>query len=161
MNLLTRGKPMFKPHVTVACVVHAAGKFLVVEETINGKVRWNQPAGHLEADETLVEAAQRELYEETGIAATPQSFIRMHQWIAPDNTPFLRFLFAIELDEQRPGTPHDSDIDRCLWLSADEILNSTQLRSPLVAESIRCYQQGECYPLEVIGAFNWPLTGGA
>lgn len=58
---------MFKPHVTVACVVHAEGKFLVVEETINGKALWNQPAGHLEADETLVEAAARELWEETGI----------------------------------------------------------------------------------------------
>ena len=57
---------MFKPHVTVACVVHAEGKFLVVEETINGKALWNQPAGHLEADETLVEAAARELWEETG-----------------------------------------------------------------------------------------------
>ena len=58
---------MFKPHVTVACVVHAQGKFLVVEETINGKALWNQPAGHLEADETLVEAARRELWEETGL----------------------------------------------------------------------------------------------
>ncbi len=29
--------PMFKPHVTVACIVHAEDKFLVVEETINGK----------------------------------------------------------------------------------------------------------------------------
>lgn len=59
---------MFKPHVTVACVVHAEGKFLVVEETINGKALWNQPAGHLEADETLVEAAARELWEETALA---------------------------------------------------------------------------------------------
>ena len=48
---------MFKPHVTVACIVHAEDKFLVVEETINGKALWNQPAGHLEADETLVQAA--------------------------------------------------------------------------------------------------------
>ncbi len=74
---------MFKPHVTVACVVHAKGKFLVVEETINGKALWNQPAGHLEADETLVQAAERELWEETGIRATPQHFLRLHQWIAP------------------------------------------------------------------------------
>ncbi len=95
---------MFKPHVTVACVVHAEGKFLVVEETINGKALWNQPAGHLEADETLVEAAARELWEETGISAQPQHFIRMHQWIAPDKTPFLRFLFAIELKQSaRPS----------------------------------------------------------
>ena len=51
---------MFKPHVTVACVVHARGKFLVVEESINGKALWNQPAGHLEEDEPLVDAVVRE-----------------------------------------------------------------------------------------------------
>ncbi|WP_244607394.1 NUDIX domain-containing protein, partial [Escherichia coli] len=96
---------MFKPHVTVACVVHAKGKFLVVEETINGKALWNQPAGHLEADETLVQAAERELWEETGIRATPQHFLRLHQWIAPDRTPFLRFLFTIELNESSPSVP--------------------------------------------------------
>ncbi|RPH23637.1 NUDIX hydrolase [Buttiauxella warmboldiae] len=149
---------MFKPHVTVACVVQAQGKFLVVEETINGKALWNQPAGHLEADETLVEAASRELYEETGIRALPQTFIRLHQWIAPDNTPFLRFLFAIDLPEPLPTTPHDSDIDRCLWLDAQQIINAGNLRSPLVAESIRCYQHAERYPLSIVGAFNWPLS---
>lgn len=117
---------MFKPHVTVACVVHAEGKFLVVEETINGKALWNQPAGHLEADETLVEAAARELWEETGISAQPQHFIRMHQWIAPDKTPFLRFLFAIELEQICPTQPHDSDIDCCRWVSAEEIFTGVK-----------------------------------
>ena len=149
---------MFKPHVTVACVVQAQGKFLVVEETINGKATWNQPAGHLEADETLIEAATRELYEETGISAQPQTFIRMHQWIAPDKTPFLRFLFSIDLEEQLPTTPHDSDIDRCLWLDPQQIVNADNLRSPLVAESIRCYQRAERYPLSILGAFNWPFS---
>lgn len=152
---------MFKPHVTVACVVQAQGKFLVVEETINGKALWNQPAGHLEADETLLQAASRELWEETGIRALPQHFLRMHQWLAPDNTPFLRFLFAIDLDEMCATEPHDSDIDRCLWVSAEEILSAAHLRSPLVAESIRCYQQDVRYPLALIGEFNWPFTGDA
>lgn len=152
---------MFKPHVTVACVVHAQGKFLVVEETINDKALWNQPAGHLEANETLVQAAARELWEETGIDAIPQHFIRMHQWIAPDNTPFLRFLFAIELNETCATWPNDGDIDRCLWVTADEILNASNLRSPLVAESIRCYQSGQRYPVALIGEFNWPFTSDA
>lgn len=75
---------MFKPHVTVACVVHAEGKFLVVEETINGKALWNQPAGHLEADETLVEAAARELWEETGISAQPQHFATLYSYASVD-----------------------------------------------------------------------------
>lgn len=86
---------MFKPHVTVACVVHTQGKFLIVEETINNEKRWNQPAGHLEADETLIQAAERELWEETGIRATPQHFLRMHQWLAPDNTPFYVSLLSL------------------------------------------------------------------
>ncbi|WP_146742158.1 NUDIX domain-containing protein, partial [Lonsdalea populi] len=60
---------MFKPHVTVANIVQAEGRFLVVEETVNGKSLWNQPAGHLEAEETLIQAASRELYEETGVKA--------------------------------------------------------------------------------------------
>lgn len=148
---------MFKPHVTVACVVHATGKFLVVEETINGKALWNQPAGHLEADETLIQAAERELWEETGIRATPQSFLRMHQWIAPDRTPFLRFCFVIELEQQLSTEPQDDDIDCCLWLTAEQILEAENLRSPLVAETIRCYQQQERYPLSLVASFNWPL----
>jgi phosphatase NudJ len=152
---------MFKPHVTVATVVHAQGKFLLVEETINGKALWNQPAGHLEADETLAQAAARELWEETGIRAEPQHFIRLHQWIAPDHTPFLRFLFTLDLDKICATEPHDSDIDRCLWVSAETILNAANLRSPLVAESIRCYLSGDRLPLATIAEFNWPFTEGA
>ncbi len=83
--------------------------------------------------ETLVEAAARELWEETGISAQPQHFIGMHEWIAPDKTPFLRFLFAIELEQICPTQPHDSDIDCCRWVSA-EILQASNLRSPLVAK---------------------------
>lgn len=82
---------MFKPHVTVATIVHAKDKFLVVEEWVNGKPTWNQPAGHLEADETLLAAAERELFEETGIKGRPQKLLKIHQWIAPDNTPLFAF----------------------------------------------------------------------
>ncbi|MDX5626705.1 MULTISPECIES: NUDIX hydrolase [unclassified Brenneria] len=148
---------MFKPHVTVACVVQAENHFLVVEELINDKLLWNQPAGHLEADETLIQAAGRELWEETGIQAEPQSFLQLHQWIAPDRTPFLRFCFALDLPYKMATQPHDSDIECCRWLTAEEIIHSGQLRSPLVAESIRRYQQPERYPLTLLGAFNWPF----
>ncbi len=97
---------MFKPHVTVACIVQAEGELLVVEERVNGRATWNQPAGHLEADETLLEAARRELREETGIDCPLSYFLGVQQWIAPDNTPFVRFLFGVDLAEKRATAPH-------------------------------------------------------
>ena len=149
---------MFKPNVTVACIVHAKNKLLVVEETVNGKATWNQPAGHLEANETLIQAVQRELWEETGLTLPVQHFLKLHQWIAPDKTPFLRFLFFIEAQEQYETQPYDSDIDCCHWVSADEIIHSQQLRSPLVRESLLCYQQGERYPLSLLSSFGVPFN---
>ncbi|GKX61950.1 NUDIX hydrolase [Pragia fontium] len=145
----------FKPHVTLACVVQAENKFLMVEELINGSPTLNQPAGHLEADETLFEGAQRELWEETGIQAAPQSLLQIYQWIARDGTPFIRFTFAIDLPEMLATHPHDSDIECCHWLSAEEILNAANLRSPLVRESLLRYQQPERYPLSIIESYNW------
>ncbi|WP_338805000.1 NUDIX hydrolase [Xenorhabdus griffiniae] len=149
---------MFSPHVTVACIVHAENKFLVVEEFINGKPLWNQPAGHLEADETLLEAVERELWEETGIRAQPQAFLKLHQWVAPDKTPFIRFLFLIEMEKIMDTHPHDNDIHCCHWLSAEEILSSSQLRSPLVAESLLCYLEHNAYPLSILDYYGSPFA---
>ncbi|AUX93122.1 NUDIX domain-containing protein [Mixta gaviniae] len=145
---------MFKPHVTVACMVQAEGELLVVEETVNGKATWNQPAGHLEAEESLLEAASRELYEETGIQAEMTHFLGVQQWTAPDNTPFLRFLFAVDLPARLPTQPQDSDIDRCWWLSPQQILAADHLRSPLVAESVRIWQSGVRYPLSLVRIYR-------
>lgn len=145
---------MFKPHITVASVVHAEGLLLMVKESINGRFTLNQPAGHLEPGETLVEAAQRELYEETGIQTELEYLLAIHQWIAPDNTPFIRFLFSCELSTPQPAIPRDSDIECCHWLTPGEILNSDNLRSRLVAESIRVWQQGERYPLTILASYQ-------
>jgi phosphatase NudJ len=92
---------MFKPHVTVACVVHAQGKFLVVEETINGKALWNQPAGHLEENETLVQAATRDCGKRRA-SAVPQHFIRLHQWIALTAPRFCAFYLPSNLAKRAP-----------------------------------------------------------
>ena len=146
----------FKPHVTLACVVQAEDKFLMVEELIKGKPTLNQPAGHLEANETLLEGAQRELWEETGIIAAPQSLLQVYQWIAPDKTPFIRFTFSIDLPEIVATQPQDDDIERCLWLTYNEIIHAQNLRSPLVRQSLLRYQQATSYPLSLLETFEWP-----
>ena len=89
---------MHKPNITMACVVHCKGKFLFVEEMEYGKRTLNQPAGHLEKDETVLAGAARELLEETGIRAEMQKLVKIYQWHAPQSqTDYIRFLFAVEL----------------------------------------------------------------
>ena len=70
---------MYKPNITMACVVHCKGKFLFVEEIEYGNRTLNQPAGHLEKDESILQGASRELYEETGIRAEMQKLIKIYQ----------------------------------------------------------------------------------
>jgi len=150
---------MHKPNVTMACVVHCKGKFLFVEEIEYGKRTLNQPAGHLEKDESILQGASRELYEETGIRADMQKLLKIYQWHAPrSQTDYLRFVFALELDDWLEITPHDADITRGLWLTVEEfqayISQEGQCaRNPLVMQAIQDYLQGESYPLTLLSVF--------
>lgn len=147
---------MFKPNVTLACVVHCKGKFLFVQEMEHGKMTLNQPAGHLEQDETLLEGASRELFEETGIRADMQTLIGIYQWHAPrTQTEFLRFTFALELAEFKEICPQDPDISGGVWLSLAEFEDYIQqegqaARSPLVKQSVLDYLSGKSYSLELL-----------
>ncbi|MDG2944544.1 NUDIX hydrolase [Exercitatus varius] len=151
---------MHKPNITMACVVHCKGKFLFVEEIEYGKRTLNQPAGHLEKNETILQGASRELYEETGIRADMQKLVKIYQWHAPrSQTDYLRFVFALELDDWLTTTPHDSDITRALWLTLEEfrhyIAQPEQCeRNPLVIQAVQDYLKGESYPLDLLSVFE-------
>lgn len=151
---------MHKPNITMACVVHCKGKFLFVEEIEYGKRTLNQPAGHLEKDESILQGASRELYEETGIRAEMQKLVKIYQWHAPrSQTDYLRFVFALELDDWVEVTPLDSDITRGLWLTLEEfnayIAQDGQcVRNPLVIQAIQDYLHGDGYPLDVLTVFE-------
>ena len=141
----------YKPNVTVACIIKCKDKYLMVEESIDGQLRYNQPAGHLEAHESLLEACQREVQEETGLKVTPQSLIGVYQFQANSELAFLRFTYFCQLDSQRTPHPQDSAINRALWLSLAEIqaLNH-QLRSPLVLQCIEDQLQGKQFSTDVV-----------
>ncbi|KAE9525734.1 NUDIX domain-containing protein [Testudinibacter aquarius] len=152
---------MHKPNITLACVVHCQDKFLFVEEWDNGILTLNQPAGHLEKDESLLAGMQRELWEETGIEhAQIERLVKIYQWSASrSKTDFLRFTFALELDDCCVITPHDSDITRGLWLTLaqfqDYIRQPGQgARSPLVLESIHDYLQAKTVPIDILKVFE-------
>jgi 8-oxo-dGTP pyrophosphatase MutT (NUDIX family) len=144
-------EPRWAPHVTVATVVVRDGRLLLVEEAIDGRQVLNQPAGHLEPDETLAEAACRETLEETGWTVRLSAFIGTYQWTAPDGTPFLRFAYAAEPLSHDPNRPLDDGILRALWLTPAELkADPARLRSPLVWEVVADYLAGQRHPLSIV-----------
>lgn len=140
----------WKPHVTVAAIIERDGRFLMVEERIDGQLRLNQPAGHLEDGENLLEAVVRETREETGWVFCPRFLVGIHRWRGPDRT-FLRFTFAGTGDPPDALPDLDPDIERTLWLDPDAVRRrAAELRSPLVIRSLEDYLAGRRYPLELV-----------
>ncbi|MGZ8256597.1 MAG: NUDIX hydrolase [Gallionella sp.] len=143
---------IWKPHVTVAAIIERDGKFLLVEEETLQGVRFNQPAGHLEAHESLLDAAVRETLEESAYHFVPQHLTGIYRWHAAEsNRTYLRFAFTGELAGFEENRALDTGIIRALWLSLDEIRAcQARHRSPLVLRCIEDYLAGHRYPLELI-----------
>jgi phosphatase NudJ len=143
------GSKQFKPNTTVAVVVAYKDKFLLVEEKEHGKTVYGQPAGHIEPNENLISAAERELQEETGLSYSPNYLCGIYYHYRQSlNLYYLRFCFVIELESQASCQPKDEDIIACHWFTLAEIkAKSAQLRSPLVLECIEDYLSGKKIPL--------------
>ena len=141
----------WQPDVTVATVVGRDGRLLVVEERVNGRLVINQPAGHLEPDESLVEAALRETREETGWDVRLTGFIGAYQWKAETGRHYLRFAFAAEPLGHDPTRPLDTGIERTLWLTPAELDAARERhRSPLVWQVVADYLAGRRHPLSMV-----------
>jgi len=144
----------WQSRVTVAVVVEREGKFLMVEEDIeNWDVPvFNQPAGHVEKGETLIEAAKREALEETGWEVEVTGLLGFYSYAphqSADDFTYYRVCF-IAKTVQHFNQPLDEGIIRAVWMTLEELESSHHARSPLVARCIRDFQAGKNYPLDLI-----------
>ena len=143
----------WKPHLTVAAVIQKDNRFLLVEEEVrDGSIVINQPAGHVELGETIVQAVVRETLEETGYDFLPEALVGAYHWYskAIDYT-CIRFTFTGRLIDHHPTSSLDKEIIRTLWYSKEQLsAESMRHRSPLVATCVEDYLNGRRYPLEFI-----------
>ena len=147
----------WQPDVTVATVVVDGGRLLCVEERVQGRLVLNQPAGHLEPDESLMEAALRETREETGWDVRLTAFIGAYQWKAPAHPGesggrhYLRFAFAAEPLRHDAQCTLDEGIERALWLAPSELrAEAARHRSPLVWQVVADHLAGRRHPLSLV-----------
>lgn len=146
--------PRFTPHITVATVIEKDGRFLFVKEHAEERVVLNQPAGHLEMDESLIQAAIRETLEETGWDIEITQLIGIYLYTAPsNNVTYQRVCFAGRALAQRENLQLDEGIIAPVWLSRDELIEQQALwRSPMVLRCIDDYLAGERFSLELLKA---------
>ncbi|CAE6775679.1 NUDIX hydrolase [Paraburkholderia domus] len=143
------------PHVTVAAIVERDGRFLVVEEHTADGLRLNQPAGHLEAGETLLEAVVRETLEETAHPFTPEALVGMYMTHfgrpGSEGVTYLRFTYCGTSGKADAERALDPDIVRTLWMSADELRACPERhRTPLVMQCLDDYLAGRRFPLDFV-----------
>jgi ADP-ribose pyrophosphatase YjhB (NUDIX family) len=143
---------IWKPSVTVAAVIERDGRFLLVEEEADGRRVFNQPAGHWERGETLVEACAREALEETAHHFAPAQLTGIYRWHhALSNTSFLRFAFCGAVGAAEASRKLDREIVRAVWLSAEEVRElRPRHRSPLVMRCIDDFLAGRRFPLDIL-----------
>lgn len=142
----------WQPHVVVAAIVEREGRFLIVEELIGGELRLNQPAGHWEQGETLIEATRRETLEEAGWDVEPTAFLGIYTWQpATLPYPFVRLAFVADALRHHPQLALDNGILRALWLTPDELkAREAQWRSPSVGQCVADYLAGRRLPLATV-----------
>ena len=145
----------WKPNVTVAAIIERDQKFLLVEENADDHVVFNQPAGHLEKNETLIEAVKREVLEETAWEFIPQSIVGIYLYPNQHSEiTYLRVCFSGTCDKFHSEQTLDTGIIQAAWFSEEEIKqNANKMRSPMVSQCLDDYLAGKFFPLDLLNHY--------
>ncbi|MDD3266509.1 MAG: NUDIX domain-containing protein [Burkholderiales bacterium] len=148
---------MWHPNVTVAAVIEHNDKFIMVHDKTKHGIKINQPAGHLDPNENLVEAVIREVKEETGLDFIPEKLVGIYTMPANKNITYIRFCFkGILKDYNQEPKPSDNDLDvvEARWYTYEEIMQAkNHHRSQVVEQCLIDYLNGHEHSLDIIRLF--------
>ncbi|MFO7326103.1 MAG: NUDIX hydrolase [Pseudomonadota bacterium] len=151
----------WRPDLTVAAIVQRDDRFLIVEERIQGRLLLNQPAGHVEDGESIIDAAVRETLEETAWRLRPRHLVGLYLWRNPaTGTSYLRAAIAGDVEQHDPGRALDEGIVAAHWMTRAELLgNAARHRSPLVMRCIDDHLAGRRHDLSALSYIDaQPVT---
>lgn len=146
----------WRPDITVAAIVERDERFLFVEEVIGGRRVLNQPAGHVESGETLLDAVCRETFEESAWRFTPAALVGVYLWRHPrSGRDTLRFTFCGAVHDHDPGRPLDHPVLATHWFNRHELEQRiATVRTPVVLRCLEDYLAGQRLPLSAVAEFT-------
>lgn len=147
---------MVRAELTAAAIVRRDSRYLVIEEIAHGRRVINQPAGHVEPGETIVDAAVRETREESAWHFQPMGVVGLYYWPHEEGRATLRVALAGEVDDHFPDQALDSGIITTHWLTRDALAARSDLRSALVLQSIDDYERFDAMPLDRVRHMTCP-----
>ena len=111
----------------IAVVCHRDRVILVQRGKQPSAGMWGFPGGHLELGETALQAAARELLEETGVIARPLSYLTNIDVILRDKDGAVesQYLLTAVLCEYQQGTPQPADdAEQAQWIAISDLRTS-------------------------------------
>lgn len=145
----------FKPYLTVALIIEHEGRFLMVEEhQETGELCFGTIAGHVEKQESILDAARREGLEECGCPIELDHLIGVYDYVK-DYETIIRFTFSAHLKDADPSQikvcDPDGDITAVKWMTREEIYSQKKMwRTRLIGYNFDDYFAGKRFPLDLV-----------
>ena len=116
---------MNRPLVGVIAVVCHFDRVILVQRGKQPSAgMWGFPGGHLELGEPALQAATRELHEETGVTARPLEYLTNVDVILRDSDGEIehQYLLVAVLCEYQKGTPSPADdAEQAIWMPVKDL----------------------------------------
>lgn len=131
-------------------VVRRGHRFLLTQEQKYGR-SWSIPGGRVEPGESLVDAAVREVLEETGVPVRLEGLLRVEHSASPDSARVRLIFTGSPIDDTPPRTTADAESLGAAYLTLDEI-RARPLRGSELGSLLQSVEDGaQIFPLSILG----------